>query len=198
MERGGLKIKEQKMRKTKKGTINGGYLPNMQVFYSGGIPNLVKVKPAKNSVQFHRNIKHCKFGDEGECASCANAVAGMDAGVGKLCISNDATFIAIHKWVRTKKMSYGIGTIYRSDQGKFQRRFDADKEGLLASGDAEGTVVLHPYTRHKQGSRSGPSGPSGQGGGGPQKTVMRTRTSPKGARRRAARSGLGLLAKGLE
>lgn len=183
------------MKKSKRGTVRGGYLPNLQVFYSGGIPNLVKVKPAKVGTQFHRNVKHCKFGDEGECASCANAIAGMDAGIGKLCISNDATFIAVHKWIRSKKMSYGIGTIYRSNQGKFQKKFDSDKEALLASPEAEGTVLLHPYTRHKHASGSGPSGPSGKGGGGPNKTVMRTRTSPKGARRRALRSGLGMFVK---
>jgi len=185
-----------KKRKSRRGTIRGGYLPNMQVFYMSGIPNLIKVKPAKTKVQFPRTLKHCRIGDPGECGSCANAEAGKDARIAPFCISNDATFIAIHKWVRTKKQNYGLGTIYRSDQGPFQRRFDHNKEELLASSEAEGIVTLRPYTRHKTESQPGrPSGPSGKrsGIGGQNKTSMRTRTSEHGGRRRAKRSGLGIL-----
>ncbi len=181
------------MKKSKSGTVNGGYLPNLQVCYVGGLPHLIRVKPAKVGKTFIRTIKHVKMGDEGECASCANAWAGMDAGVGKLCISNDTTFVTADKWVRKGKMSYGIGAIYSHDQGPWQQRFDTNKEALLNSPEAEGVVTLRPYTRHKTGSRSGKSGQAGKLGHGPGgKTIMRTRTSLKGALRRARRSGLGL------
>lgn len=180
------------MKRSKTGTVKGGYLPNYQVFYVSGVPCLVKVKPAKEEKQFSRSIKHVKIGNPGECASCANAEAGMEAGIGKLCISNDSTFIAINKWVRNGSRNFGIGTIYSHDQGPFQKRFDTDKEGLLASLDAEGVVTLKPYTRHRKPVASGKSGRSGALKAGPGgKTVMRTRTSEKGALRRAKRAGLG-------
>ncbi len=169
------------------GTTKGGYLPNFQVFRIGGIPFLVKVKPAKRGAEFERTYKHCEMGESGECASCGNSWAGTDAGLGKLCISNDTSFVAIHKW--NKRGNFGLGTIWESNQGEFQKKYDNNKKALLASPEAEGTVTLRPYTRHKRKhGKSGPSGVHTGGGGGRTETK-----STRGALRRARRSGLGLV-----
>lgn len=161
------------------------YLSNMVCVYVGEIPFLIKVAPAKTPTSFAREFRHCKAGQEGECGSCANALAGMDAGVGKLCFSLDYRFIAVHKIVKTRKRVYGIGTIYRSDQGKFQKRYDNDKKALLNSLDARGEVKLYPYVIQKN-HGSGPSGKHVNAGG---TRTIKPRTSKRGSILRAQRSG---------
>lgn len=167
------------------------YLPNMVCVQSGGIPLLVKVEPAKEGTVFRREYRHCRDGQEGECGSCANALGGMDAGVGKLCFSLDSRFIAVDRIIKNRRGTYGIGKIYRSEQGAFQKKFDTDKDALLSSPDAVGEVVLYPYPIRKNKSKPGKSTKRGgkRPNAGRPTRVVNVRTNFKGSIKRARRSG---------
>lgn len=167
------------------------YLPNLLSFMVGGFPYLVRVKPATKHATFLRELRHCQLGEEGECAHCANANAGRDAGLGKFCISTDSRFIGIEKFVKTKK--YGmiaIGTIWEHKQGAFQKKFDENKKALLSSEEAVAEVTLYPYRTKKPGS--GPSKKSGVRTGKIPVRKMRPHGSVHGSLKRAQRSGLFL------
>ncbi len=162
------------------------YLPHLVTVNIGKAPYLVQVEPAKEGVEFFRELRHSKMGEPGECAACANAYAGMEAGIGKLCFSFDSRFITIDRWKKTKQGILGIGKIWRHEQARFQDRFDRDKEGLLHSPEAAGKVILYPYPVRK----SKTSGPSGKHtGGGPVRRIA-DHSSPKGSLRRSQRSGI--------
>lgn len=176
-------------RKSKRGPA---YLKNKVSFFIGGAPYIAKVKPAKTAEEFPRELKHCELGEEGECASCANAQAGMDAGVAPFMVFIDSRAVGIDKWVRIsrgKNSAYmGVGRIWEHGQSWFQKKYDMNKEALLASPDAVGTVRLRPYRTNKPGSgpkkkRQLTDSPRGV-------RPMPDHRSRKGALRRAQRAGI--------
>jgi hypothetical protein len=168
------------------------YLPNMvycDLPVGRGdtfIPVPIKVEPAKKGTSFFRSRKHVEEGLRGECASCANALAGMDAKIGHLCISLDSRFISIDRIVKSKKGVHAIGKIWRSTQGKFQKQFDKNKSALLSSDQCEGVVTLYPYQlgSHAAGEQK-PTGPKKRNNDPHSLTATR-----KGSLRRAKRSGV--------
>ncbi len=93
--------KREKVRLTR-----DGYLPNLITTIVGGMPMVLKVKPQKEGAGFQRHYHNCARGVEGECGECANADAGMEAGIAPFCISNDATFIGVDKFQKTKNYWY--------------------------------------------------------------------------------------------
>src|SRR6185503_5450768 len=111
--------------------------------------------------------------------------------IGKLCFSLDSRFITIDKIVRTKDGAHGVGTIYRSEQGRFQKKFDKDKSALLNSDEAVGEVRLYPYPVTKKRSPGSSSGPSGKSTGEGRRKIrtIKDPSSARGSIKRARRSG---------
>ncbi len=167
------------------------YLPYMVKIYVGGFPYQVKVKPATTHEKYLRETKHCEDGEPGECAACANSIAGMAAGVAPYLAFSDSRVVGVYKFVKIKKGGgiIGIGKIWEHKQGEFQKRYDTDKAALLKSDEAIGEVHLYPYRqgRRPMGSRSKLRGYDETQG---VRTFKESPKSKKGSLRRAQRSGL--------
>lgn len=142
----------------------------------------IKVKPAKKGARFYRTINHCKAGIQGECATCANSEAAVDAGLGVLAQFTDSRACIVDKL--DKRGTPIEGTLYEHRQSSFQKRFDTDKGALLRSEEAEGWVTLSPISpSHHNRAPNKPRGPR-------ENEDKSGSKMSKGAMARAKRSGV--------
>lgn len=142
----------------------------------------VKAKRLDRHLVFARTMEHVRQGVQGECATCANAIAASAAGIGDLVQFTDSRVYIVDKF--NKKGTPTECTVGVHDQGAFQREFDTHKQALLRSDRAAGLVSIRPLSTKKHGGPgTHPKRTSGTSGG-------RRAKRARGAAARALRAGI--------
>jgi hypothetical protein len=102
----------------------------------------VKAKALTKELIFHRSAADVEHGIQGECATCANAIASVRNGLCELAQFTDSRAYLVDKFNKQGvPVECFVGT---HDQGKFQRKFDKNKKALLRSDECEGIVKIRP------------------------------------------------------
>ena len=144
----------------------------------------VKAKPLRRKISFYRSRDDVEHGIQGECATCANAVAASRNGLADLVQFTDSRAYLVDRF--DKRGVPTECTVAIHDQSEFQKKFDTNKRALLKSAMCEGIVHLHPLDLSRLGKKKAP------GAGAPQKEHTRRtrRKRERGAAARAKRAGI--------
>lgn len=143
----------------------------------------VKAKALKRELSFHRSREDVEHGVQGECATCANAVGSVRAGLAKLAQFTDSRAYLVDKFnARGVPTECYVGV---HEQGEFQRKFDKNKKALLKADECEGIVKIRPLdvNRHRNNAERKPSARYAA------KTAIQKKRE-RGAAARAQRAGI--------
>jgi hypothetical protein len=164
------------------------YLPHLVYLTLPGTGNKrvrvpVKAKPLKRTLAFFRGRADVEQGIQGECGTCANAIAAVRNELCQLAQFTDSRAYLVDKFDKN-----GVPRecfVGEHSQGEFQRQFDRNKKALLKSDQCEGVVTISPFNlkRHRNNNPNRPTGPKN----GPTATQKKRE---RGAAARALRAGI--------